>query len=312
MPPNQRWEDNIEASVVDTPWLSQEDVVKTRCALLGCGMMGQEHISYICGYSDLRIDYLCDPHEPSLQQSRKILAEFSQNHHHEPTLFREEADLLQVATNIDLLVIASPNYLHTESLTKWAEFEHLTILVEKPVAVNEEQVRILQQVQEHARANIWVAMEYRYIPAVSKLISLLPKIGEIKMITIRENRYPFLHKIKAWNRDPEKTGDTLVEKCCHFFDLFRLISGREVDLSKIRSMAQRGINYGDETFDHDGKPIIDAAYVVLPFLERDGEREAKAATPPVGCLELCMYAEGSRHQEEIIVTGTKVRVLLVC
>ena len=28
----------------------------------------------------------------------------------------------------------------------------------------------------------------------------------------------------------------------------------------------------------------------------------------MGCLELCMYAEGSRHQEEIIVTGTKGRL----
>lgn len=271
--------------------------------------MGQEHLSYICGYSDLRVDYLCDPHEPSLQRSQKILQEFAaqDQQHHEPALVRDEEDLLLVATNIDLLVIASPNYLHTESLTKWAAFEHLTILVEKPVAVNEEQVRILQQVQEHARANIWVAMEYRYIPAVSKLISLLPMIGDVKMITIRENRYPFLHKIQAWNRDPQKTGDSLVEKCCHFFDLFRLISGREVDLSKILSMAQRGINYGDEAVDHDGQPIIDAAYVMLPFLRRDDEQDVRKSTQPVGCLELCMYAEGSRHQEEIIVTGTKVR-----
>ena len=28
----------------------------------------------------------------------------------------------------------------------------------------------------------------------------------------------------------------------------------------------------------------------------------------MACLELCMYAEGSRHQEEIIVTGTKGRL----
>lgn len=48
-------------------------------------------------------------------------------------------------------------------------------------------------------------------------------------------------------------------------------------------------------------PIIDAAYVTLPF-------KSHAKVRAMGCLELCMYADGSRHQEEIIVTGTKGRL----
>jgi hypothetical protein len=61
------------------------------------------------------------------------------------------------------------------------------------------------------------------------------------------------------------------------------------------------------------RPVIDAAYVVMPF--EDIKNQANQITEPmkqgkaagtIGCLELCMYAEGSRHQEEIIVTGTKV------
>ena len=122
---------------------------------------------------------------------------------------------------------------------------------------------------------------------------------------IRENRYPFLHKIGTWNRDRAKTGDTLVEKCCHFFDLFRLITGREASLSKVRALAQRGINYEDEENPFD-TPIIDSAYVTLPFRKQEETDRAKWSSA-IGCLELCMFAEGSRHQEEIIVTGTKVR-----
>ena len=44
------------------------------------------------------------------------------------------------------------------------------------------------------RARIWVAMEYRFMPAVAKLLQLLPQIGDIKMVTIRENRFPFLRE----------------------------------------------------------------------------------------------------------------------
>jgi myo-inositol 2-dehydrogenase/D-chiro-inositol 1-dehydrogenase len=38
-------------------------------------------------------------------------------------------------------------------------------------------------------------MEYRYIPGIAKLLSFLPEIGDLKMVTIRENRYPFLHEV---------------------------------------------------------------------------------------------------------------------
>ena len=71
-------------------------------------------------------------------------------------------------------------------------------------------------------------MEYRFMPAINKLVQLLPNIGQIKKVAIRENRYPFLTKIEEWNKDVEKSGDTLVEKCCHFFDLFRLITSKEM------------------------------------------------------------------------------------
>jgi predicted dehydrogenase len=94
-----------------------------------------------------------------------------------------------------------------------------------------------------------------------------------------------------------------VEKCCHFFDLFRLITGQEAVLSKVRALAQRGLNYQDEPSEHD-TPIIDSAYVTMPFRSVGGGKWSST----IGCLELCMFSEGSRHQEEIIVTGTKGRL----
>lgn len=117
--------------------------------------------------------------------------------------------------------------MHTPQLLKWGVHD-ITILVEKPVAVSEKQVLALKAAHPNFRANICVGMEYRFIPAINKLLQLIPSVGTIKKISIRENRYPFLSKIAEWNKDVEKSGDTLVEKCCHFFDLFRLISGQEM------------------------------------------------------------------------------------
>jgi len=262
------------------------------------------------GYSrDIRIDYLCDPFQESLEAAQRVMKSFQSvaEEGDDPTIFQDGDDLLKHADRIDLLVIASPNYLHTPTLLKWGCHD-LTILVEKPVAVSQEQHDVLRAASESPdwRARLWVAMEYRYIPAIAKLVSMLPEIGELKMLTIRENRYPFLHKVGEWNRDRLKTGDTLVEKCCHFFDLFRLITGQEAVLSKVRALAQRGFNYQEESNVYDA-PIIDSAYVTMPFV-KDVDSGSVNSSNCIGSLELCMFAEGSRHQEEIIATGTKGRL----
>jgi predicted dehydrogenase len=92
---------------------------------------------------------------------------------------------------------------------------------------------------------------------------------------------------------------------CHFFDLMRLITEKECLLSQMQATAQRGINYQDEP--HPAAfPIIDAAYVTMPWASSMSEKESSSRT--MSCLELCMYADGSRHQEEVIVTGTKGRL----
>jgi len=283
-------------------------------AVLGCGMMGQEHISYMKGYSQIHIKFLCDPNLNSIQKAMSLITSDCK-----PQLLKEEKELLEKAQEIDLLVIATPNYLHTPQLLRWAHHP-ISILVEKPVAISGKQVRALRNARNCFRANIWVAMEYRYIPAIQKLYQLLPRIGQIKNITIRENRFPFLSKVDEWNKDIEKSGDTLVEKCCHFFDLFRLISGQEV--KNCTSKVNRGLlnsDYGYDVRTDNPYPIIDSAYVLLDFTNdttRDSalfNKKTNNGYPPIqngtiGCLELCMYADGSRHQEEIIVTGMNGRV----
>ena len=71
-------------------------------------------------------------------------------------------------------------------------------------------------------------------------------------------------------------------------------------------------HYGyQDNEDNDVVPIIDSAYVLLDFVNPSRpEQPRKNSTmhSTLGCLELCMFAEGSRHQEEIIVTGMTGRI----
>jgi len=110
------------------------------------------------------------------------------------------------------------------------------------------------------------------------------------MLTIREHRFPFLKKVGDWNRFNRTSGGTLVEKCCHFFDLMRLVAG--CDPLRVMASGGQAVNHLDEEIAGRTPDIWDHAYVIVDF-----------ASGMRAMLELCMFAEGSRYQEEISAVG---------
>jgi predicted dehydrogenase len=198
--------------------------------------------------------------------------------------------------DIDCLVIVSPNFCHIDQLLEISHIRPLPVLVEKPLFTDPEDLSKLMSFQKNYPAPVWVAMEYRYMPPVAALLrEAASATGGIKMLTIREHRFPFLHKVGDWNRFNRYTGGTFVEKCCHFFDLMRLALGSE----PVRVMGSGGqaINHLDESYEGETPDIYDNGYVVVEF-----ENGARAA------LELCMFAEGSRYQEEISAVGSSGKI----
>jgi predicted dehydrogenase len=115
------------------------------------------------------------------------------------------------------------------------------------------------------------------------------------MLTIREHRFPFLVKVANWNRFSENTGGTMVEKCCHFFDLMRHILQAE----PVRVFCSGGmdVNHQDERYDGRKPDIMDNAFTIVDF-----DNGARAT------LDLCMFADGASHQEEINVCGDAARL----
>jgi myo-inositol 2-dehydrogenase/D-chiro-inositol 1-dehydrogenase len=87
----------------------------------------------------------------------------------------------------------------------------------------------------------------------------------------------------------------MVEKCCHFWDLMRLVL--ESDPVRIYCSGAMDVNHQDETYDGRKPDIIDNAYAIVDF--ESGAR---------GMLDLCMFAEGSYWQELLTVTGEKARI----
>ena len=259
-----------------------------RYGLIGAGMMGQEHIRNIALLDGARVGAIADPDDGMRDASRGLTGA-------DCAAFSDHRDLL-AADLCDAYLIAAPNDLHHPILLDVLETAK-PILCEKPLCTTTADAADIVRRAARRAAPVWVAMEYRFMPPVARLLEKVRagEAGTPRMMAIREHRFPFLEKVGHWNRFNARTGGTLVEKCCHFWDLMRLALG--VDPVRVHASAGRDVNHLDERHDGRQPDIIDNAFVIVDF--EGGAR---------GMLDLCMFAEGSYWQESIAVTGDVARI----
>lgn len=254
--------------------------------LIGCGMMGQEHLHNIALLGGTRVAAIFEP-DPGMAKAAQAIAPGA-------VMVQSVQEVLDIE-DLDCLVIASPNHLHVDQVCEIAQTRPLPLLVEKPLFTNPQDAARLEKVQRDYPHPIWVAMEYRYMPPIATLIDKIGDTGGVRMLSIREHRFPFLPKVGDWNRFNRNTGGTFVEKCCHFFDLMRLIL--RSDPVRITASGGQAVNHLDETYGGETPDILDHGYVLVDFA--NGAR---------AMLELCMFAEGARYQEEISAIGPNAKV----
>lgn len=254
-----------------------------RYGIIGSGMMGIEHIMNINIIPDARVTAIADPHEGSREWGRAT-AEVAIEEYADYREMLEKAPL-------DAVIVATPNYTHKAVLDDIFETK-LHVLCEKPLCTTFDDAKVAAERAKTHEGIFWVGMEYRFMPPVTRFVEEVHDgtAGKLKMFAIREHRYPFLQKVDDWNRFSRNTGGTLVEKSCHYFDMMRHV----VQAEPVRVYASGGqdVNHLDERYGGATPDILDNAFVVVDFA--NGVRAMH---------DLCMFAEGSRNQEEMSAVG---------
>lgn len=257
-----------------------------RFGVIGTGMMGCEHLRNLLPISDAVVTAVSDPNEEPLNWARATLGENWSS----VTAFTHHQDLLN-ADLVDALIIASPNHTHKKILDDVLNTS-IPVMVEKPMCTTVDDCKVIVEKAKSRTAVTWVGLEYRYMPSIKQFLESLHSgdIGNLKMLSIREHRFPFLTKVDNWNRFSRNTGGTLVEKCCHFFDLMNLATQSK----PIRVYASGGqdVNHLDEFYNGERSDILDNAFVIVDY--ENGVR---------ALLDLSMFAEGGRNEQEIVAVG---------
>ncbi|WP_202900650.1 Gfo/Idh/MocA family protein [Sphingomonas phyllosphaerae] len=264
---------------------------KIRYGVVGTGMMGVEHLRNIALLPDAEVVAIVDPVATSLDWAREALGDRGGA----VESFDDVATFARTA-RVDAIVVASPNHTHRAVLDPLFGMD-AAILCEKPLATTLADARwIVERAAAHPRP-FWTGMEYRFMPPAAAFIEQVHagRVGNLRMLSIREHRFPFLPKVGDWNRFSCNTGGTMVEKCCHFFDLMRLIIGSEA--VRVYCSGATDVNHLDERYDGKRPDIIDNSFTTVDFA--NGVR---------AMLDLSMFADGAEHQEEMSATGDKARL----
>ncbi len=259
-----------------------------RWGIVGTGMMGIEHINNLRLTPGSRITALADPTPSSIETAAHAVGA--------PVARFETAAQLAASGLCDAVLVASPNFTHRAVLGPLLD-ARLHILCEKPLCTTLADARAVAEAAKGYDRVFWTGMEYRYMPPAAEFIAEVHggAVGTLRMLSIREHRFPFLVKVGDWNRFAENTGGTMVEKCCHFFDLMRVIVRAEP--VRVYCSGAMDVNHRDERYDGRTPDIIDNSYTTVDF--DNGVR---------ALLDLSMFAEGAENQEEITAVGDAARL----
>jgi len=129
--------------------------------LIGCGMMGREHLNNVALLPGINIAAIYEPDEGMAAQALAI-APGAQ-------MAGSVGELLAIEA-LDALVIASPNHCHAAQLAEIAASRPLPILVEKPLFTDPADAPAIAELNASYGAPIWVAMEYRYMPPIATMV----------------------------------------------------------------------------------------------------------------------------------------------
>jgi predicted dehydrogenase len=176
--------------------------------------------------------------------------------------FRDYQEMLK-RDDIDLVIIATPNYLHREQAIACAEAgKH--VLIEKPFACTNKEAWDIVDAAKKRGVKVMVGCNYRFWPQNLIVKDLLQQkiIGEVTMGRSQSHEtWDLYHEMISYTKfrqKPEQAGaGALFDLGSHMVDLLRWLMGREAkSIVGIAKNTTRPVSY---------TPLDDTVYIEIEF-----------------------------------------------
>ncbi|HFC31002.1 MAG TPA: dehydrogenase, partial [Oceanospirillales bacterium] len=149
-----------------------------------------------------------------------------------------DTDAMLKNSEINTIAVVTQHNSHAYFVAKALE-EGKNVFVEKPIAINLEQLEQVQQAYNQQlnlgkNARVMVGFNRRFAPQIQKMKSLLSAVTEPKsfIMTMNAGSIPAEH----WTQDVEVGGGRIIGEACHFIDLMRFLANSKIVSIQARRM----------------------------------------------------------------------------
>lgn len=194
-----------------------------RFAVVGLGHIGRRHATMIELQEGADLVALADPlfaNQPCDWPSLR-----------EKAFESAEAMLAATGEQVDVVSICTPNGTHAE-LAVLAMNHGCHVVIEKPVALNSDDVRHIQAVANAQGVKVFGVMQNRYAPAAQWLKQSMQDrlVGDVLQVHVqclwnRDERY---YQPGSWRGTMALDGGPLFTQFSHFLDILMWVFGRPV------------------------------------------------------------------------------------
>jgi hypothetical protein len=139
-----------------------------------------------------------------------------------PTYFASDFDEMLEAVDPHTVIVCTPDALHHEHIIRALD-AGCDVITEKPLTTDAEKLRAIFDAIERSGRQVWVAFNYRFAPAYTKLRELIAEgvIGQPLNVDFSWllDVYHGADYFRRWHREKAMSGGLLVQKATHHFDL---------------------------------------------------------------------------------------------
>jgi predicted dehydrogenase len=245
----------------DDRYLYRREEPRFRLVIIGTGTMGQEHMRVAALLGRARIHGIYDTQSLSMDTAEANFLSLQS----QPLVRYNDLSSACNDPAADALLICTPNHTHFDVL-RTAMQSNKPIFLEKPMATELQDAAEIVRANEAYESFVQIGLQYRYKPQYLEAFREAldnRALGQIKTVSVSEYRPPFLDKVDQWNKFARLSGGTLVEKCCHYFDLINLLA--EARPQRVYASGGQAVNFVD--FERNGvkSDIDDHAFVAIDY-----------------------------------------------
>jgi len=190
--------------------------------IIGCGSVAEEYVKAF--QKDERSDVR------ALVDRNRTNAERHRDRYHLTCAIETDAAAMLRRKDVDIVVVCTPHYLHTEYAVAAAEADK-HVIIEKPVALTLEDLRRQQEAVREAGVKTLVGFVLHWNPLLMTIDRLIAEgvFGNIFMVEV-----DYMHRIwmtteEKWYASRQQSGTAILTGGCHAIDALRWFARSEVE-----------------------------------------------------------------------------------